>query len=523
MNIYESPLGQTSVPDCTITEWLFAGLETRRDETVFVDGISGRSYSGAELMEMIQRIAGGLVERGMGDGKVTAIMAPNTPEYCAVFHGTAFAGGTVTTLNPTYTAEEVEHQLTDSGAQLLVTVPEFLDTARAGVKGTQVTEIVVIGEAEGATPLSALMGAPLMAQAKVDPADHVVALPYSSGTTGLPKGVMLTHRNLVANFEQCKGVITLQPGESTVAVLPFFHIYAMTVLMNFFPASGGKVITLPRFDMEQFLDLIEQNKCRQVYVVPPIILGLSQHPLVDEHDISSLEMLVSAAAPLGPELTRAAADRLSCIVAQGYGMTEMSPVSHFSTFGYVRDGAVGRAVASTQCRILDPESGQDVPRGEAGELWVRGPQVMKGYLNRPEATEGCMQGEWLQTGDLARIDEDGYLFILDRLKELIKYKGFQVAPAELEEVLLAHPSVADAAVIGLPDVAAGELPVAYLVAAPGQSIQDAAIHAHMDEHLSHYKQLHGVHVVDSIPKSASGKILRRMLRDQAAEAAKETA
>lgn len=519
MHIYQSPRGDLEVPGGTITEWLFAGLSARPDATVFTDGPSGRSYTGAQMIGMIRKLAGGLTAHGFGAGKTVAIMAPNLPEYCAVFHGVAYAGGTVTTLNPTYTADEVRQQLLDSGAELLVTVAPFLETAQAGAKDTSVREIALIGEAPGdgpALPLNTLMGDPLEAQVPVDPATHIVVLPYSSGTTGLPKGVMLTHRNLIANFEQIRGVVDVRPGEVSVAVLPFFHIYALTILMNFFPGTGGAIVTMPRFDMEMFLKLIEQHKARQVYVVPPIILGLTQHPLVAEHDLSSLEMLVSAAAPLGVDPSQAAAARLGCAIVQGYGMTELSPVSHFSDAQNYRDGAVGQTVAGTECRIIDPETRQDSAPGAPGEVWVRGPQVMAGYLGRPDATAETMEGDWLRTGDLGRIDEDGYLFILDRIKELIKVKGFAVAPAELEAVLLAHPSVGDAAVIGMPDAEAGELPAAYLVPAPGAAIDPVDIHAHMDEHLSHYKQLGRIDIVESIPKSASGKILRRLLRDKAA-------
>jgi len=445
-----------------------------------------------------------------------AIMAPNLPEYCIVFHGAAWAGATITTINPTYTAHELRHQLNDSGAELLITIPQFLDTARAGAEGTSVKEIAVLGAADGATPFKDLLGPPLAEQAPVDLASDVLAMPYSSGTTGLPKGVVLTHRNLVANVDQVQMARPVEPGEWTVGFLPFFHIYGMTILMNLYLAAGGGVVTMPRFDLEQFLGLIQKHRTRQAFCVPPVVLALAKHPLVDQFDLSGLRYVFSGAAPMGAALGQAVEARLGVVAEQGYGMTEMSPVSHLSAADRGRPGSAGQTAPGTESRIVDPETGRDLDPGEEGELWVRGPQVMKGYLNNPEATAKTLTADgWLKTGDIAMIDADGYLFVRDRLKELIKVKGFQVAPAELEAELLSHPGVADAAVIGLPDEEAGELPVAYIVPAPGAQPTAADLAAHLAGRLAHYKQVRDFRFVEAIPKSASGKILRRVLKDQA--------
>ncbi len=520
MTIYRSPSDDIILRDVSITERVFEGLSAHPGGPVLIDGPTGRSVTAGVLMAGVKALAGGLTERGYGAGATVALMAPNIPEFCTVFHAVAWAGGTITTVNPTYTAQELRHQLLDSGARLLITVPPFLDVAREAVDGTSVSEIVVIGEAEGATPLAAMMGAPLEAQVPVDLDEHVLVLPYSSGTTGLPKGVMLTHRNLLANVEQVQAVRPVQPGEWTVGFLPFFHIYGMTVLANLYLAAGGGVVTMPRFDLELFLKLCQEHRTPQAFLVPPVVLALAKHPMVDQYDLSALKHTFSGAAPLGAGLSDAMAARLDLECEQGYGMTEMSPASHVTPKGKGKPGTVGPSVPNTECRLVDPLTLKDVAQGEEGELWVRGPQVMKGYLNNEKATaETLLADGWLRTGDIGTIDADGYLTIRDRLKELIKYKGFQVAPAELEAVLVAHPRIADAAVIGVPDDEAGEIPVAFLVAAGEDRPTLEELQAWFEDRLAHYKKVHRIEYVDAIPKSASGKILRRFLRDRAVPAA----
>lgn len=515
MTVYRSPHPPIALTGETITERLFRGL-AGRDEVVVIDGPSGRTMTAAQIEDGVRRLAGGLAARGVGPGTVVAIMAPNMPEYILAFHGPLFAGATVTTINPTYTAPEVRHQLNDSGATLLITIAPFLETARAGAAGTGVTDIAVIGGAEGAASLADWMGNPLPAQVPVDVETHTAALPYSSGTTGLPKGVMLTHRNLVVNVDQTAATLDAGPGDWTTAFLPFFHIYGQTVLMNMHLAIGAGIITMPRFDLEQFLRLVSTHRTRQVFCAPPVVVALAKHPMVDQFDLSSVERLFSGAAPLGGEVADAVGRRLGAAAVQGYGMTEMSPVSHAVPPGMTRTGSVGLTVPSTECRIVDPETGLDVPPGGEGELWVRGPQVMKGYHNNERATAATLTPDgWLKTGDLAAIDDEGYVYIRDRVKELIKVSGFQVAPAELEAELLSHPAVADCAVIGKPDEQAGEVPVAFVVLQKGAEADAAAIAGHLAGRLASYKQLRGVHFVDVIPKSPSGKILRRLLRDKA--------
>lgn len=516
MTIFKSPYPDVDIPDISVTERLFAGLALSADRIVLTDGPGGATMTGRALEERIRRLAGGLQAAGFGKGAVVALMAPNVPDYVTVFHGTAFAGGTVTTINPTYTAYETRKQLVDSGATLLVTVPAFAATAEEAIEGTGVTRVVLIGE-EGAAGLDALMGPPLAEQVPIDLARDVVVLPYSSGTTGLPKGVMLSHRNLVANLAQCQSAIGIGEGDTTVAFLPFFHIYGMTVLMNGYLAAGGSLVTMPRFDLEQFLSLCAAHRPRILFLVPPVVLALSKHPMVDDYDLSGVKQIFSGAAPLGGELGEACATRLGAVMTQGYGMTELSPVSHATPLDSPRAGASGLTVPNCEAKIVDPATRADLAPGEEGELWVRGPNVMLGYLNNAAATRDTITEDgWLRTGDLAIIDEDGYMFVRERVKELIKFKGFQVAPAELEAELVGHDDIADAAVLGRPDDEAGEVPVAFVVRAGQSLITEEEIVAHLAGRLSSYKKLHAVTFVDEIPKSASGKILRRVLRDRLA-------
>ncbi|MCF8527748.1 MAG: AMP-binding protein [Candidatus Nanopelagicales bacterium] len=514
MIIHASPLPEMQIPEVTITEFVLKEAARIPDRPALIDGPTGRSYTFGQLSGAIHAFAGGLAARGLGPGDTIGLMSPNIPEFAIVFHGAAVAGVAVSTINPTYTAEEVAFQLRDSHARLLITIAMFAQTALEACADTEVGEVLIIGDPpEGIAPFTNLMGAPV-AQVEVDPADQVVVLPYSSGTTGFPKGVMLTHRNLVSNLVQVEDALDVQEGEVVLAVLPFFHIYGMQVLMNFFLSRGATIVTVPRFDLEQCLSIIQEHRITRLFAVPPIVLALAKHPLVDKYDISSLKQVFSGAAPLGADLAQEAAVRIDCEVVQGYGMTELSPVTHVTRMGDFKPGTCGVTVPNTECRIVSVEEGTDQEVDGVGELWVRGPQVMKGYLNNPEATALTIDADgWLHTGDVGFIDADGHLTIVDRVKELIKYKGFQVAPAELEALLLTHPAVADAAVIGVPDDEAGERPRAFIVVREGQDLVSDEITAFTAEHLATYKVVHDVVFTDAIPKSASGKILRRLLRD----------
>jgi acyl-CoA synthetase (AMP-forming)/AMP-acid ligase II len=514
--IFTSPLPDVEIPSgVSITEYALRMADELADVPAIIDGPSGRTQTFAELKQGIQLVAGGLAARGFGPGHTLGLMAPNIPEYASFFHGAALAGGTVTTINPTYTAGEVHHQLMDSGATILVTVSMFLDVAREAIIGTNVTELASIDPVEGVPSIfDFLSSPPLTEQVPVDTASMPVVLPYSSGTTGRSKGVMLSHDNLTANIEQLEHMLTYDTDDVALAILPFFHIYGMQVLMNGLLANGVTIVTMPRFDLEEALRIVQEHKVSWFFAVPPIVLALAKHPLIDQYDTSSINVVFSGAAPLSAELGEEAAERLGCAVIQGYGMTELSPVSHATIPGQGKPGSSGVTISNTECRIVDLE-GNDLGVNEDGELWVRGPQVMKGYLNNEEATnETIDQDGWLHTGDVAHFDDDGYIFIVDRIKELIKYKGFQVPPAELEGLLLTHPAVADSAVIGIPDEEAGEIPKAFITLKPGAEATAEEIQDFVAGQVATYKKIRLVEFIPVIPKSASGKILRRELRDR---------
>lgn len=521
--------GGLEIPDLSLPELVMAGVGTLDDKPAIIDGPSGRTLTYAELGRGVGAVARSLLSRGVGAGDVVALYLPNLPEFALAFHGSAAAGAVVTPANPTLTAGELKGQLRDSEARLLITVPGRVDTARAAIDGSGVEEIFVVGEAEGATPFATLLEAGgggttwdgLPEGVDIDPAVDLVALPYSSGTTGLPKGVMLTHRNLVANVVQCAVRDPADADEVCLAVLPFFHIYGLNAVLNLGLHYGATQVTMPRFEMEVFLECLEGYRVTRASLVPPLVLALARHPQVEEHDLSALERIISGAAPLSAELAEACSRRVGAGVFQGYGLTETSPVTHLnppSRPELNRPGTVGPPVPDTEAKIVDVDSHEELGPGERGEIRVRGPQVMVGYLNAPEDTDRAFDDEgWLRTGDVGFVDEDGYLTVVDRFKELIKVSGYSVAPAELEAALVAHPSVADVAVVGVPDEERGEIPKAFVVAtdpAADPEATNAELAAWLADRLAPYKRVREFEMVDEIPKSASGKILRRVLAER---------
>jgi acyl-CoA synthetase (AMP-forming)/AMP-acid ligase II len=321
---------------------------------------------------------------------------------------------------------------------------------------------------------------------------------------------MLTHYNLVANVRQVESLQDFTPEETLLAVLPFFHIYGMEILLNYALYEGKTIVTMPRFDLEQFLQILQNYGVTFAHLVPPIILALAKHPLVDKYDLSKLRVITSGAAPLSEGLAHACAERLGCLVRQGYGLTETSPVTHCSQLSQIKPASVGPCLPNTECKVVDVASGAELGPNQQGEIWIRGPQVMQGYLNKPEATAAAIETDgWLRTGDIGYADEAGYFYIVDRVKELIKYKGYQVAPAELEAVLISHPAIADAAVIPSPDEEAGEVPKAFVTLK--DVITPEEIMAFVAKRVAPYKKIRRVEIIDQIPKSPAGKILRRVL------------
>jgi acyl-CoA synthetase (AMP-forming)/AMP-acid ligase II len=505
------------IPNVSFTELVLGRAQALGEKAALIEAASGRTLSYRQLAADVRHVAAGLAARGFARGDVLGMYSPNLPEYAVVFHAVAILGGITTTVNPLCTADELARQLNDCRARLLVTVPSFVDRAfAAATQVPTIREVIVVGEAAGATSYADLVSATgEPPDVRIDPAVDLIALPYSSGTTGLPKGVMLTHRNLVANVLQTVASGVSVEQDVGIAVLPFYHIYGMVVVMGVSLAVGATVVTMPRFELEPFLRVLQDARVTKACLVPPIVLALAKQPIVDNYDLSSLERIVSGAAPMSMALEQACAARLGVVVSQGYGMTETSPVTHISPAepDRVRAGTVGLTAPNTETRIVDVSTGDDVGPGETGEIWVRGPQVMKGYLDHPQATADMLDADgWLHTGDIGSMDADGYLTIVDRLKELIKYKGLQVAPAELEALLLSHPDVADAAVIPIPDEEAGEVPKAFVVRRTLVAADELI--AFVAERVAPHKRIRQLRFVDAIPKSASGKILRRVLIDQ---------
>ena len=505
------PYAAAAIPD------LIAATVRRLPEKPALLTTDGRVYTFAQFWDAAIAAARALQDRGVAKGDVIAMFAPNSVEYAAVLHGALIAGAVVTPLNPLYRAGEVARQLADTDATLVFTsgaLAAVVEEARHSSPGVRAVE-----EIEGAWEmLGRVAGEP--AAPRRDPPHDLAVLPYSSGTTGLPKGVMLSHQNLTANMRQIIALGMTDEQAVTLSFLPFYHIYGMMVL-NTGLALGLTQVIVPRFDPELIFALTQQHRVTDLFCVPPAILALVNTPARESYDLSSLKLITSGAAPLAPEIARQARERLGCPVSQGYGMTETSSTLNVNPIAAPRDGSVGPPVADTVEMIVDAETGEELPPGEPGELLVRGPQVMLGYWRNSEGTAETMTRDgWLRTGDIASADADGYVRIHDRKKEMIKVKGYQVIPAELEAVLMEHRAVRDAAVVPKPDPVAGEVPKAFVVLRGDADTAD--VMAYVAERVAPYKRLREVEVVDAIPRALSGKILRRQLIELERARARET-
>jgi len=417
--VYSGGPLEAEIPDIDLVGFTFERAEELGEKPALIDGRSGRAVSYAELLRSVRSCAAGLTMRGFKRGDTFAIFMPNVPEYAVAFYGSVAAGGRCTTVNPLNTAREPAFQLTDSGAGALLTAPAFIEVAREASR-TAGCEPFVLGDADGAAPFAELLNEPDVApHVEIDATTDVAALPYSSGTTGPPKGVMLSQRNLIANALQMNAAWRVSGDEVIIAVLPLFHIYGLSAIMGVGLWSGATLVTMPRFELDQYLQLSERYRVTRAYVVPPIALALATDPTVETHDLSSLRTIICAAAPLGPQLEEACSRRIGCPVIQAYGMTELSPASHATPLGAVtKPGTVGRLLPGTEARLVDPGTGEDVAPGDRGEVWIRGPQVMLGYLDNPAATAAMINRDgWLHTGDIATADADGWFYIVDRVKE----------------------------------------------------------------------------------------------------------
>jgi len=512
--IFKSPYPDVAIPEVPVASFILENASQFSEKPALIEAASGRTLTYAELSDAVNRAAAGLASNGLQKGDVFAIHCLNCPEYAIAFLAVAMLGGVCTMVSPLFNETEITSQLKDSNAKYLLTDPQLADVALAAARAVNLSEVFVLGEkVEGATSFCALMDNDgRVPPVEIDPRRDIVALPYSSGTTGLPKGVMLTHYNLVAMLRQMETADVLRSDDTTICVVPCYHMYGLHSVINLALRAGATTVTLRQFDLEKFLRALEKYEVNVVGVVPPIVLALAASPLVERFDLSKLEALHCGAAPLSSEVANACSTRLGVRVSYGYGMTELSPLSHLSYRNAEKHkpDSTGYCLPNTVCKIIDVETKVVLKPGEKGEVCVRGPQVMKGYLGQPEATAEMIDSEgWVHTGDIGYADEDGALFIVDRLKELIKYKGRQVAPAELEAVLLSHPAIADAAVIPSPDEKAGEVPIAFVVLK--KSATPAEIIDFVAERVAAHKKIRRVEFVDEIPKSPAGKILRRLL------------
>ncbi|MFC4502572.1 MULTISPECIES: 4-coumarate--CoA ligase family protein [Streptomyces] len=536
--MFASPFPDVDIPEASVFDFLFTDVDQADlDHVALIDTAGGAHTTYRELIERVNATAGALAARGIGVGDVVGLLAPNSSLFAVAFHGILRSGATATTINALFTAHDIAKQLTDANATMLITVSALLPQAQEAARTVGITAenlIVLDGDGVAATghpnadDLLA-QGAPAP-QVDFDPATHLAVLPYSSGTTGNPKGVMLTHRNLVANMAQIRPLLAMRSDDKILAVLPFFHIYGMTVLLNAALQARATLVVMPRFDLTDFLGTIQNHRITYGFIAPPVAVALAKHPLVDQYDMSSLRVILSGAAPLDAELGIAVAKRLTVRVLQGFGMSELSPVSHCMPadggqehFGEAAPlSSCGWPVPNTTNKIVDPATGKEIAYptqglSEPGELWVKGPNVMTGYLGNEEATTATIDSDgFLHTGDLAQVDDAGRVFIVDRLKELIKYKGYQVPPAELEALLLTHPAVTDTAVIGVTDDDGEEIPKAFVVRRPGTDLTADEVIEFVARQVAPYKKVRRVEFIDVIPKSASGKILRKDLRSPTA-------
>lgn len=515
--IFHSPYSDVTIPDVPLAPFLLRHAVSSPDKPALIDASDGHQYSYGELARAVRQFGANLAARGMRQDDVFAIYAANSPEYLIAMLGVWSLGGIITTMNPLATADDLAYQLNDSGASYVLTAPDLMERVTQATARAPMRELFTIAQSSGATPFAALLaGDAAPPTPTINPRDDIATLPYSSGTTGFPKGVMLTHRNLIANMCQLQPCMRMTANDVVISAMPFFHAAGWAINFHMALTNGCTLITLPRFELAAFLKACQDHRVTRTLVVPPVLLALAKHPAVDNYDLSAFTNILVGAAPVAESLARACQERVGCMVQQVYGLTETSPATHACPEDPIRNKltAAGLCVANTESKVVDIVTSAELGPGEQGEVLVRGPQVMRGYLNKPDATATAIDADgWFRTGDVGYADADGYFYIVDRVKELIKYNAYQVAPAELESVLLSHPAIADAAVIPSPNEQTGEVPKAFVVrkAEVTPEITADEVIAYVAERVAPYKKVRLVEFVDTIPKTASGKILRRLL------------
>jgi acyl-CoA synthetase (AMP-forming)/AMP-acid ligase II len=504
-------------PEVSLPDVLGGSAKRFQNKIAAVHG--SRTVTFGELNVRCNETALRLVASGVRPGHRVALLGQNSIEYIAAFFGTLKAGGVVVPFSPAYTAREIGAQLRDSEPSAAIVDADLEESFLTGSGGLLSKErLICIGKRPDASAVSLMdphssssENAPFLS---LDP-DNVAVIAYSSGTTGVPKGVMLSHRNLVSNLVQFQhqDPVPITDVDIFLNHLPFFHIYGMNVLMAEAISVGATQVIMSRFDPDELVELIARYRATLLFTVPPVVLSLvNSLPRVGQRNLSSLRYVNTGAAPLAPELARQFRSLTGVPVKQGYGLTETSPTTNADFYAHVESESVGPPVADTEEQVVDVQNWRNVlPRGEVGELLVRGPQIMQGYWRGPELSAQVLTEGWFHTGDLARMDERGYVYIVGRTKEMIKYKGYTVAPNELEALLLEHPDVKDCAVVGVADREAGEIPKAFVVLKPGAAADGDTLMDFLRNKVAGYKRVRQVELVDAIPRSPSGKILRRLL------------
>ena len=495
----------------TIVELIADTAARTPHQTALVDAVSGRSLSYGALIEKAQRMAAGLLARGAGAGTSLAVHAGNSPEWVIAALGVMAAGGAVTGASPMMKIGELARQLKVTKARFIVTIPHLLQVAREAAAASGGIHVIVAGgTADGAIPLDELLTSGGAAQTSALALGGTAMLPLSSGTMGWPKAVELTHRNLVVSAHQVHASLGWRPDDTVLAVAPFFHILGSAVVMCAGLSIGAKLVTVPRYDFETMLEVIEQHHVTVLVVPPPVMKALADHPAVDNHDLSQLRLICCGGAHVPAQVEDKVAQRLQATVVQGYGLTETSANVAINPPAAPRPGSCGKLFPLVEARIVDPETGADRGPGEAGEIWVRGPHLMNGYRGDAEATRAVFAADgWLRTGDVGLFDDDGYLLLTDRLKELIKVNAAQVSPTELEALIATHPAVADVAVVGRPNERTGEIPVAYVVRRAPLDANE--LMTWVSARVSPHKKVRAVEFINEVPRSPAGKILRRAL------------
>lgn len=517
--ILQSVHPPVDVPDTSFASFMLSKYEKHKHLIAIENGITGETYTYDQVITKTLKTASALKKAGYKAGDTVAIFIRNSPEYLVIILAASALGLVISTVNSSYTSFELCRQLLDSKSSAIFTNSDLVPLVKEALATSSkinIKDIFVLGNHHGCRPLSSLMeddGSAFTELAPCNSKEDTMVLPYSSGTTGMPKGVMLTHHNIISNIIQLN-IFPIDEKERLVGILPFYHIYGMVVVLFYNTLYGAHIVTLPKFEPEGFLTTLQNKKIQMAHLVPPLILFLTKHPMVEDYNLC-LRQILSGAAPLGKDLSIECTEKLGVnSIVQGYGLTETSPVVLLD-LPPVKYSSVGTLIANTESKIIDTKTGQILGPMVSGELCIRGPQVMKGYLNKPEATAEMLKDGWLHTGDIAHYDENGYFYITERLKELIKYKGFQVPPAELESVILTHSDVQDCAVIGIPDELAGEVPRGYVVLKNDKNVKENDIAKYIENKVAPHKKLRGgVEFVSEIPKSAAGKILRRVLKDK---------